>query len=85
MGLVRAALGAISGTLADQWKEFFYCDSLNQDILMTRGEKTGRRTFFQYERERQHYFQWFGHRCGRRPVHDDRGTGKSGRGLCRAG
>ena len=39
MGLVRAALGAISGTLADQWKEFFYCDSLNQDILMTRGKK----------------------------------------------
>lgn len=39
MGLIRAALGAISGTLADQWKEFFYCDSLNQDILMTRGQK----------------------------------------------
>ena len=27
MGLIKAALGAAGGTLADQWKEFFYCDA----------------------------------------------------------
>ncbi|MBR4720524.1 MAG: SPFH domain-containing protein [Clostridia bacterium] len=39
MGLIKAGLGALGGTLADQWKEFFYCDSLSQDILMQKGEK----------------------------------------------
>lgn len=39
MGLIKAALGALGGTLADQWKEFFYCDSLGNDILVTKGQK----------------------------------------------
>ena len=39
MGLIRAGIGAMGGTLADQWKEFFYCDSLSSDVLMTKGEK----------------------------------------------
>ena len=39
MGLIKAAIGAAGGTLADQWKEFFYCDSLDRDVLMTRGQK----------------------------------------------
>lgn len=44
MGLIKAALGAGGGVLADQWKEFFYCDALPKDVLMTRGQKqiTGR-------------------------------------------
>ena len=32
MGLIRAAAGALGGTLADQWKEFFYCDAMDKDI-----------------------------------------------------
>ena len=45
MGLIRAGLGAISGTLADQWKEFFYCDALPNDVLMVKGQKrTGSRS-----------------------------------------
>lgn len=40
MGLIRAGLGAIGGTLADQWKEFFYCDSIPKEILVTRGKKS---------------------------------------------
>lgn len=39
MGLIKAATGAASGTLADQWKEFFYSDSLDNDTLMVRGKK----------------------------------------------
>ena len=33
MGLIKAGMGALGGTLADQWKEFFYCDSLDKDAL----------------------------------------------------
>ena len=33
MGLIRAGIGAMGGTLADQWKEFFYCDSMGKDVL----------------------------------------------------
>lgn len=31
MGLIKA--GALSGTVADQWKEFFYCDALEKNIM----------------------------------------------------
>ena len=45
MGLIKAATGAAGGTLADQWKEFFYSDSLDNDTLMVRGKKrTDRRS-----------------------------------------
>ena len=39
MGLIKAAVGAIGGTLADQWKEYFYCDSMSSDILVAKGQK----------------------------------------------
>ena len=39
MGLIKAAFGATGGTLADQWKEFFYCDALDSDILVIKGRK----------------------------------------------
>ncbi|MBO5525226.1 MAG: SPFH domain-containing protein [Clostridia bacterium] len=39
MGLIKAFTGAMGGTFADQWKEFFYCESLDKDVLMTKGEK----------------------------------------------
>ena len=39
MGLIKAGIGALGGTLADQWKEFFYCDSLPADVLMRKGQK----------------------------------------------
>jgi len=46
MGLIRAGRGALGGILADQWKEFFYCDSMGKDVLVTKGQKriTGRST-----------------------------------------
>ncbi|MBR6531246.1 MAG: SPFH domain-containing protein, partial [Clostridia bacterium] len=39
MGLIKAGVGALGGVLADQWKEFFYCDSLKNDVLMVKGQK----------------------------------------------
>ena len=45
MGLIRAGIGALGGVLADQWKEFFYCDALDMDTLMVKGTKrTGGRS-----------------------------------------
>ena len=44
MGLMKAAAGAASGVMADQWKEYFYCEALPTDILAVKGKKkvTGR-------------------------------------------
>ena len=39
MGLIKAITGAAGGVLADQWKEFFYCDSIDNDILIVKGQK----------------------------------------------
>lgn len=39
MGLIKAALGAANGVLADQWKEFFYCEALPEDVICTKGQK----------------------------------------------
>ena len=39
MGLIKAGMGALGGTLADQWKEFFYCEALGKDVLVTKGQK----------------------------------------------
>ena len=40
MGLIKAAAGAVGGVLADQWKEFFSCDALSNDVLVAKGNKT---------------------------------------------
>ena len=39
MGLIRAGAGALGGTMADQWKEFFYCDAIDKDTLVVKGAK----------------------------------------------
>ena len=39
MGLIRAMGGAVGGTLADQWKEYFYCEAKDADVLVCKGQK----------------------------------------------
>ena len=36
MGLIKAAMGAASGVMGDQWKEYFYCDALPAEVLAVR-------------------------------------------------
>ena len=39
MGLIKAAIGSVGSVLADQWREYFYCDSLPANVLVTKGSK----------------------------------------------
>jgi len=39
MGLIKAGIGALGGVMADQWKEFFYCEALDMDTLVVKGSK----------------------------------------------
>ena len=45
MGLIRAGLNAVGGTLASQWKEYFYADALPEDVLATRALKKTKSRF----------------------------------------
>lgn len=39
MGLIKAGTGALGGTLADQWREFFYCEAMDKTVLVKKGQK----------------------------------------------
>lgn len=45
MGLISAAWNAAGGTLASQWKEYFYVDALPDSVLATKAEKKVRGRF----------------------------------------
>ena len=44
MGFIKAIAGAAGGVMADQWKEYFYCEAIPSDVLVGKGQKkvTGR-------------------------------------------
>ena len=45
MGLLKAGIGALGGVLADSWRDYFYCESMDADTLVQKGEKrTGGRS-----------------------------------------
>ena len=45
MGLIKAGAGAVGSVFGDQWKEYFYCDALEQDVLVRKGSKrTGKKS-----------------------------------------
>lgn len=39
MGLIKAGIGALGGTFADQWKEYFYCEAMGKEVMVTKGKK----------------------------------------------
>ncbi|MDO5127603.1 MAG: SPFH domain-containing protein [Eubacteriales bacterium] len=39
MGLIKAAFGSFGGVMAEQWKEYFYCESMEKDVLVVKGMK----------------------------------------------
>lgn len=46
MGILKVGVGALKSVLADQWREYFYCPSLDEDVLVTKGvKKNGKRGF----------------------------------------
>lgn len=38
MGLIKAAMGAAGGVLADQWKEYFYCEAISENVIAVKGQ-----------------------------------------------
>ena len=82
MGLIKAAMGAAGGVMADQWKEFFYCDAIPAEVLAVKGQK---RVSGRSSNKHGSDIQRLCHRRGRWPVHDDRRAGEGGRRVRRAG
>lgn len=39
MGLLKAGVGALGGVMADQWRDYFYCESMDSNVLVTKGHK----------------------------------------------
>ena len=84
MGLIKAAAGAFGGTMADQWKEFFYCDAIDKDVLVVKGEKrVGGRSSNKKGSDNIISSERLWNCCSRRTVYDHRRTGKGCGGLCR--
>ncbi len=39
MGLIKAISGAAGSVLGDQWREYFYCEAIPNDVIATKGQK----------------------------------------------
>ena len=69
MGLLQAGIGALSGVLADQWREYFYCEGMPENVLAVKGVKrtSGRSSNYapllQYQGRGQHHLERLHHRC----------------------
>lgn len=85
MGLIKAATGAAGGTLADQWKEFFYSDSLDNDTLMVRGKKRTDRRSSNTKGHDNVITNGIWNCRGGRAVYDDRGSGEDCGSMCGTG
>ncbi|MEO4054410.1 SPFH domain-containing protein [Solibacillus sp. CAU 1738] len=49
MGLLQVGIGAAQGVLADQWREYFYCESMSANVLMTKGEQRKAKRSFNFK------------------------------------
>ena len=48
MGLIKAALGAAGGVMADQWKEYFYCEAIMFQSVIAPFYRSSPRSFFAF-------------------------------------
>lgn len=39
MGLVKAIAGSAAGVMSEQWRDYYYCDALEETVLAARGRK----------------------------------------------
>ncbi len=39
MGLIMAAIGAAAETLAEQYKDFFYCEAMDKNVMVKKGQR----------------------------------------------
>lgn len=85
MGLIKAALGAAGGVMADQWKEYFYCDALEDDVLVMKGQKRTSKRSSNRSGSENIITGRLRHRGGGRTVYDYRGEWKGQGGLRGAG
>ena len=83
MGLIKAAAGAGGGVLADQWKEYFYCDAINADVLAVKGRKKVTKRSSNTKGDEDIITS--GHRGGGRTGDDDRRSGQGRGSRIRAG
>ena len=83
MGLIKAAAGAGGGVLADQWKEYFYCDAINADVLAVKGRKKVTRRSSNTKGDEDIITS--GSVIGRRTGDDDRRSGQGCGSRIRAG
>lgn len=51
MGLVKAIIGAAFSTVSDTWKDYIYCDSLSNDVLVCKGQRKSQPGNVQYGSE----------------------------------
>ena len=42
MGLIKAGMGAVGGMMADQWREFFYCEAMDKDVRVNKDQTVQR-------------------------------------------
>lgn len=63
MGLLKAGVGALTGVLADQWREYFYSDSLDENILVVKGKKRVSKRSSNKKGRREYNFQWLHYCC----------------------
>lgn len=71
MGILKVGAGALKSVLEDQWREYFYCPSMEADVLVKKGENRKSKKL-QHKGQRQPDFQRLHHRSQRGTVHDDR-------------
>lgn len=61
MGILKVGVGAAQGALADSWREYFYCDAMDVDVLAKKGRAAAVQTGLQYKKERKYHLQWLYH------------------------